>query len=283
MATIDLSMRKLLPILALLAISKPSFAQTQGVSMRSTNGIGYGNTVIHNLIGEIGSGNVTNAAGSRVAYLSDATLPSNVATNNGNNQFSAAQTVNGAFTATGAVIGAGFATSGSGIVTSTSSGNASLFSAIQLQNSSSAFSWNSSGGFIHGPSLGMISLLDQNQIGGALILLGGGRSSVTLATTTNWPAIKPVTNDYPEIRFVLGTNVSAFSSIKADQVTSTNRVTGNTAWMTNGAINATTFFSLPTNYVAANFIPVAGRVNIVSSNGALFSVTQLSTNLISGP
>jgi len=44
---------------------------------------------------------------------------------------------------------------------------------------------------------------------------------------------------------------------------------------------ATNSFMLPTNYVAANFTPVAGMVKIVSSNGVLFKVTQLSTNLLS--
>ncbi len=50
-----------------------------------------------------------------------------------------------------------------------------------------------------------------------------------------------------------------------------------------GALMATNFLSLQTNYVAANFVPVAGLVKICSSNGAIFSVTQLTTNLISGP
>lgn len=58
-------------ILVLLALFVSAFGQSQGVSMRATNGIGYGNTAIHNLLGEIGTGNVTNAAGSRVAYLTD--------------------------------------------------------------------------------------------------------------------------------------------------------------------------------------------------------------------
>lgn len=67
--TID--MRKLLFALAIVGLSVSAFGQSQGVSMRATNGIGYGNTAIHNLLGEIGVGNVTNAAGSRVAYLTD--------------------------------------------------------------------------------------------------------------------------------------------------------------------------------------------------------------------
>lgn len=41
--------------------------------------------------------------------------------------------------------------------------------------------------------------------------------------------------------------------------------------------------SLKTNYVAANFTPAAGLVKLCASNGALYSVTQISTNLISPP
>jgi len=40
-------------------------------------------------------------------------------------------------------------------------------------------------------------------------------------------------------------------------------------------------FAMPTNYVAANFTPVAGMVIVVPSNGVLYKVTQLSTNLLS--
>lgn len=49
------------------------------------------------------------------------------------------------------------------------------------------------------------------------------------------------------------------------------------------ALTATNFLMLPTNYVAASFVPVAGMVKFCSSNGAVFSVTQISTNLIAGP
>lgn len=45
---------------------------------------------------------------------------------------------------------------------------------------------------------------------------------------------------------------------------------------------ATNSVAIPTNYVAANFTPLAGYAKLVSSNGALFKVTQVSTNLISG-
>lgn len=38
--------------------------------------------------------------------------------------------------------------------------------------------------------------------------------------------------------------------------------------------------SFPTNYVAARFVPVAGKVRIASSNGILYKVTQQSTNLM---
>lgn len=47
-----------------------------------------------------------------------------------------------------------------------------------------------------------------------------------------------------------------------------------------GTITATNAFLIPTNYVAANFTPVAGYVSIVASNGILWKVTQLSTQLL---
>jgi len=53
-----------------------------------------------------------------------------------------------------------------------------------------------------------------------------------------------------------------------------------------GSIGALTnmvfaFASMPTNYVASNFTPISGMVSIVASNGILYKVTQLSTNLLS--
>lgn len=37
---------------------------------------------------------------------------------------------------------------------------------------------------------------------------------------------------------------------------------------------------LRTNYIAANFVPIAGIVKVASSNGVLYKVTQLSTQLM---
>ncbi len=48
-----------------------------------------------------------------------------------------------------------------------------------------------------------------------------------------------------------------------------------------GTTTSTNGFLMPTNYVAANFTPVAGHVLIVASNGVLWKVTQLTTNLLS--
>jgi hypothetical protein len=118
------------------------------------------------------------------------------------------------------------------------------------------------------------------------LLFGGVNAASGLAASTNWPMLVPWSktngNNYAELDLMAGTNQTEFASFKANQLYSTN-ATGNTVVITNGAVNASTFFSLLTNYVAANFVPVAGQVKVASSNGALYSITQLSTNLISGP
>ena len=46
------------------------------------------------------------------------------------------------------------------------------------------------------------------------------------------------------------------------------------------SVNATNWFSLPTNYLAANFIPMPGTVKIVASNNWLFTVTPWKTNAL---
>ncbi len=45
--------------------------------MKSTNGIAYGTMDVRNLVGKIATGNATNSAGSRVAYLEDVTGATN--------------------------------------------------------------------------------------------------------------------------------------------------------------------------------------------------------------
>lgn len=47
-----------------------------------------------------------------------------------------------------------------------------------------------------------------------------------------------------------------------------------------GSITLTNFIAMPTNYVAANFAPIAGMVKFVSSNNVVYAVTQASTNAL---
>lgn len=60
-----------------------------------------------------------------------------------------------------------------------------------------------------------------------------------------------------------------------------NGSSGRTISNPTGPIYAGTWFQTQTNYVAASFTPIAGMVLIVPSNGVLYKVTQLSTNLLS--
>ena len=62
--------------------------------------------------------------------------------------------------------------------------------------------------------------------------------------------------------------------------TAVARVDTNGSFFTT-SIASTNGFLMPTNYVASAFAPVAGMVKIVSSNGVLWKVTQLTTNLLS--
>lgn len=68
------------------------------------------------------------------------------------------------------------------------------------------------------------------------------------------------------------------ASASAPDVLLSRTAAGSATFSTN--LTARGSFILPTNYVAANFTPVAGHVKIASSNGVLYSVTQTSTNLI---
>ena len=63
----------------------------------------------------------------------------------------------------------------------------------------------------------------------------------------------------------------------------TNRVVTLEAGTFTAAVSATTLFSLPTNYVPANWTPTAGKVLVVASNTCLYAITQAKTNLITGP
>lgn len=134
-------MNKLILSLAVFALCVPAFAQSQGVSMRATNGIAYGTATYfratsNHVTGSLGVAGTLGAAtatastldvsgaistrftnqyvwadgngvlrgtndGAGLTNIQNASLPSNLATNNGNNRFSTAQTVNGAFTNTG--------------------------------------------------------------------------------------------------------------------------------------------------------------------------------------
>jgi hypothetical protein len=65
----------------------------------------------------------------------------------------------------------------------------------------------------------------------------------------------------------------------------TNSLTGGLE-VNNGTAGSLTnltanIFCTKTNYVASNFVPIPGYVFIASSNGVLYKVTQLSTNLLS--
>lgn len=293
---------KSLLILALLAISIPAFGQSQGVSMRATNGIGYGNTVINNLIGEIGTGNVTNAAGSRVAYLSDTNglgAPSNLATNNGNNQFSAAQTVNGAFTNTGysstatnystklRVGGAAetadavnvtgtLRTSGAisvGVIASSgtiASGGNITSPADLIAGAAGGILW-SGRSLMSSPADGLFNLSDSTGNLPVRVLFATAYNAARLATSTNWPSLSPASKtnglNYAELSVMAGTNTTEFASIKANRISSTNS-TGNTVVLTNGNVA-----SVSLNVGSANSVTVNGIRHGISGAMVLGTVT----------
>lgn len=103
----------------------------------------------------------------------------------------------------------------------------------------------------------------------ANLTMGGGISGANVTATTT--VISPVFRSSSQANMTLG----------ASGVTNIHVLSTNVNF--SSQINVTNWIALPTNYIAANFIPEAGKVKIVSSNGALYSVTQISTNVISPP
>lgn len=71
-------------------------------------------------------------------------------------------------------------------------------------------------------------------------------------------------------------------ALDATSSTTKLRITGSGVYsLTNFhsvAIAVTNFIAMPTNYVAANFVPVSGMVKLVTSNDWMYSVTLLATN-----
>ena len=135
------------------------------------------------------------------------------------------------------------------------------------------YSWTGRS-LLSAPANGMVCFSDSSAIRFSHLLFGPGYTAATLALSTNYPALyMETTTNYPAFSVRIGTNVNAgiYGSLVASNITAA------------ASLTATNFLALPTNYVAANFVPTAGLVKIVSSNGAIFSVTELSTNLIAGP
>lgn len=80
-------------------------------------------------------------------------------------------------------------------------------------------------------------------------------------------------------RLQFGAQTAAYSAIVA---TNTSGLAFKDA---TGASFTNVFFQMmaqPTNYIAANFTPIPGMATYPNSNGVLYKVTQVSTNLVSG-
>lgn len=217
-------------------------------------------SVMTNVVKSLATNVVENAplpAANLTGSVPAASLPSNLATNNGNNQFSAAQTVNGAFTNTGysstttnyatklrvggaaetadAVNVTGPIRSSTGI----NAGTTVIAASHVLAGQFSILGWAGTSCQMFSLGTTYLGLID-NTTGGPRVLLGGSITTSGLAGTTNWPSLAPTskTNSvgYAEVGVMAGTNTTEFASLKADQVTSTNRATGNSLAMTNGGL-----------------------------------------------
>lgn len=201
-----------------------------------------------------------------VAWDGSISGPPNLATNNGNNQFSSAQTVNGGFTNTGysstttnyatklrvggaaessAAVNITGTVLSSGTITS-SDGLTATFNVLAggliRAGAASPIHWNGNSR-MYSPVNGFQAFVADDASSGSRLLLGGGATSALLWQTTNWPSLSPASKtnglNYAELSVMAGTNTTEFASLKANQVASTNLVTGNTVVLTNGTVAAT--------------------------------------------
>ena len=63
-------------------------------------------------------------------------------------------------------------------------------------------------------------------------------------------------------------------TVKGSNFVAQGTFIGNASGLTNNTVQ------VPTNYVAANFVPIAGQAKFVPSNNWLYVVTQLVTNTV---
>lgn len=196
---------------------------------------------------------------------------------------------NGSATNTGNIQSATLNTTGSATI-GTTGGASSLVAASNTvvrwgTNSSSAltkfggiFATNNANGtysFFGPASAGDVSTAGNNGAGIQFFAAAGtqvafvGDVELMLKSTGGTTLAAGITSGSANRLATVGANRVGWAELTASNIVST------------GTITATNAFLLPTNYVAANFTPVAGYVSIVASNGVLWKVTQLTTNLLS--
>lgn len=257
-------------LFTLFVSASVALAASYPISISTTNGTGFGTTVINGLAGKINSGSVTNAAGSRVAYLSD----------------------------TGGGGGDQVWTNAAGVIQPSGAGaNAFRFDTNQGQFTIQAKPIDGQAQ-VFGAAGNVANYFDihtlDSQVSLQLIMTDIVVTALSPASAdgeTPYRFDTSIAHTSGNL-FEVGNDVINKFEIAFDGGIigngNTNNFTGSigasfigVASATAGTLSLLGPIIMSTNYTAADFVPVTGKATFPMSNAVLYMVTQTKTNVIS--